>query len=216
MSARFWSGNLFVQSVKTHTSLWLIRSNLTEKEKVEIDQNSIKRTEISHGLNFSLHGLLPVGASDVTKIAHNSLSIIHSRSLAFLFQDFLSPLGRLMCAPRCGEGAQSNLSAELYLFHCYCADWREKDRPWFRRRLQSSWQQRKKISDSPTFLAWMLWQWWVLPTRFRTDAIWNNKLRLRYAYTRWVLVKKHSALLFSCTKCQNLCHPVLQASFSPE
>lgn len=32
MSAHFWPGNLFVQSVKTHLSLWSTRSNLTERK----------------------------------------------------------------------------------------------------------------------------------------------------------------------------------------
>lgn len=45
-----------------------------------------KKDRNSDGLDFSLHGLLPVSASDVTKITRSSLSIIRSRSLAFLFR----------------------------------------------------------------------------------------------------------------------------------
>lgn len=74
-----------MQRVKTHEPV-INQEQFDREKKLEIDQNSIKRTEISHGLDFSLHGLMSVGALDVTKITHSSLSIIHSRSLAFLFR----------------------------------------------------------------------------------------------------------------------------------
>lgn len=143
---------------------WLIRSNLTERK------NGNRPKFNKRDRNFSCFGFFPGWTFACRWIGcdKNNPQLPYNHPLTFpcfSSQDFLSPLGCLVCAPRCGEGAQSNLSAGLYLFHCYHADWREKDLPWFWRRLESSWQQRKKISASPTFPAWKLWQWRVLPTR---------------------------------------------------